>query len=68
MRPDGGPEELVRTESREDEILREVYAARDAFAADHDLDRIYADLKHPVGRQPSPARESAPAGSGVASC
>jgi len=31
----------------EDEVLQEVYAARDAYAAehDHDLDRIYADLK-----------------------
>lgn len=32
----------------EDEVLREVYAARDAYAAEHsyDLDRIYADIKH----------------------
>ena len=31
----------------EDEVLREVYAARDAYAAEqgYDLDRIYADLK-----------------------
>ena len=31
----------------EDDVLREIYAARDAYAAEHgyDLDRIYADLK-----------------------
>ncbi len=31
----------------EDEVLREVYAARDAYAAEHDydLERIYADLR-----------------------
>lgn len=31
----------------EDEVLRDVYAARDDYAAEHgyDLDRIYADLK-----------------------
>ena len=32
----------------EDEVLREVYTVRDAYAAEHgnDLDRICADLKH----------------------
>jgi hypothetical protein len=31
----------------EDEVLRDVCATRDAYAAEHgyDLDRIYADLK-----------------------
>jgi len=31
----------------EDAVLREVYAERDAYAAEHghDLDRLYADLK-----------------------
>ncbi len=31
----------------EDEVLRDVYAEREAYAAEHnyDLDRIYADLK-----------------------
>ena len=31
----------------EDEVLRQVYAERDAYAAEHgyDLDRIYADLR-----------------------
>jgi hypothetical protein len=31
----------------EDEVLRQVYSARDAYAAEHgyDLDRIYVDLK-----------------------
>ena len=31
----------------EDDVLREVYAVRDAYAAEHgyDLDRIYADLR-----------------------
>lgn len=31
----------------EDEVIRELYAGRDAYAAEHgyDLDRIFADLK-----------------------
>ncbi len=31
----------------DDEVLTDVYAARDAYSAEqgHDLDRIYADLK-----------------------
>ena len=36
----------------EDEVLREVYTARDVYAAEHgyDLDRIYADLKNREAR------------------
>jgi hypothetical protein len=41
------------TRSRgKDEVLREVYTARDAYAAEHgyDLDRICADLEHREAR------------------
>ena len=41
------PENLPDQKLWKNEVLREVYAARDAYAAEHgyDLDRIYADLK-----------------------
>jgi hypothetical protein len=41
------PKSLSDDEHWEDPILRDVYIARDEYAAEHgyDLDRIYADLK-----------------------
>lgn len=41
------PKNLSEHAPWEDDVLREVYAVRDAYAAEHgyDLDRIYADLK-----------------------
>jgi hypothetical protein len=47
-RPSVPRKSLSEQKPWEDEVLREVYAARDAYAAEHgyDLDRIYADLKH----------------------
>lgn len=41
------PKSFFKKKLCEDEVLREVYAVRDAYAAEHeyDLDRIYADLK-----------------------
>ena len=46
-RPSAPRKSLCEQKPWEDEILREVYAVRDAYAAEHgyDLDRIYADLK-----------------------
>jgi hypothetical protein len=46
-RPSVPRKSLSEQKPSEDEVLREVYAARDAYAAEHgyDLDRIYADLK-----------------------
>ena len=46
-RPSAPQKNLCEQKLWEDEVLREVYAARDAYAAEHgyDLDRIYADLK-----------------------
>jgi hypothetical protein len=42
----------------EDEVLRDVYATRDDYGAEHgyDLDRIYADLKQREAK--SPLRQS----------
>jgi hypothetical protein len=49
----------------EDEVLREVYAVRDAYAAEcgYDLKRIYADLKRReassrLQREPAPLAEA----------
>jgi hypothetical protein len=46
-RPSAPPKSSSEQKPWEDEVLREVYAARDAYAAEHgyDLDRIFADLK-----------------------
>jgi len=47
-RPSAHPKKSVGLQRPvEDEILREVYAVRDGYAAEHghDLDRIFADLK-----------------------
>ena len=46
-RPSAPRKSLLEGKPWEDEVLREVYAVRDAYAAEHgyDLNRIYADLK-----------------------
>ena len=46
-RPSVPPKSLCEQKPWEDEVLREVYAAREAYASEHDydLERIYADLK-----------------------
>ena len=46
-RPSASQKSLCEQKPWEDEVLRQVYAERDAYAAAHgyDLDRIYADLK-----------------------
>lgn len=51
-RPSVRRKSLCEQKPWEDEVLREVYAVRDAYAAEHgyDLDRICADLK---GREKS---------------
>lgn len=45
--PSAPRKSLSEHASWDDEVLREAYANRDAYAAEHghDLDRIYADLK-----------------------
>jgi hypothetical protein len=45
--PSAPPNNLSERKPCEDEVLKEVYAERDAYAAEHgyDLDRLYADLK-----------------------
>ena len=46
-RPSVPRKNLSEQKPWEDEVLRDVYAERDAYAAEqgYDLDRIYADLK-----------------------
>jgi hypothetical protein len=46
-RPSVHRKSLSEQKPWEDEVLRDVYAERDAYSAEHgyNLDRIYADLK-----------------------
>lgn len=46
------PKNSSERDPSEDEVLREVYAERDAYAAEHghDLKRIYQDLKRREGK------------------
>jgi hypothetical protein len=46
-RPSVLPKNSSEWSLSEDDVLRRVYASRDTYAAEHnhDLDRIYADLK-----------------------
>jgi hypothetical protein len=50
--PSAPRKSLCEEKTWEDKVLREVYAVRDAYAAelDYDLDRIYADLKRREAR------------------
>ncbi len=60
--PSAPPKSSSEQKPWEDEVLREVHAVRDAYAAEHgyDLDRIYADLKRrEAKRQPCPTGVSA---------
>ena len=52
--PSAPPKSSSERKPWEDEVLREVYAVRDAYAAEHgyDLDRIYADLKRREANRP----------------
>ena len=51
----GHPKNLSELHRDDYEVLRQVYAARDAYAAEHgrDLDRIYADLKRREMSEPA---------------
>lgn len=61
-RPSAPRKSLCEQNPWQDEILREVYAVRDAYAAEHgyDLDRIYADLKRREALSRLPRAEARP--------